>query len=74
MWKQLLAFIGKAAEIKEEEIDTAIEKIAKGNSEDFADKLNEFRNRKVADEIWDTYYTLQNSLCSILSDGELDRS
>jgi len=72
VWKRLLAFIGKAAGIGEDEIDTAIEEITKDNSESFTDKLNEFKNRKIADEIWDTCYALQNSLCSILNDGELD--
>lgn len=74
VWKKLLAFIGKAAGISEKEMDTAIEEIVKGNSEGFTDKLNEFRNRKIADEIWDTCYALQNALCSILNDGELDSS
>lgn len=70
--KRLFAFIGKAAGIGEEELDTAIEEITKDKSEGFTDKLNELRSRKIADEIWDTCYALQNSLCSILNDGELD--
>ncbi len=72
IWKRLFSFLGKTAGIGEEEIETAIEEIEKGNSEGFTDKLHEMKTRKIADEIWDVCYALQHSLCSILNDGELD--
>ncbi len=70
--KRLLSFIGKAAGIQQSEIDTAVEEITKGNSMSFAEKLSIVENSKIADEIWDTCYALQSSLCSILNDEDLD--
>lgn len=70
--KKLVAFIAKAAGMGEEEIDSAMAEIQKGDSVSFADRLNETKNRKIADEIWDICYALQSSLCSILNDGDLD--
>lgn len=70
--KKLVAFIAKAAGMGEEEIDSAMEEIEKGDSVSFADRFNEAKNRKIADEIWDICFALQSSLCSILNDGDLD--
>ena len=70
-WKRLLGFIGKAAGMDQEEIDSAMETIQKGDSVSFREKINEISNRKIADEIWDICYALQSSLCSILNDDEL---
>ena len=72
IWKRLLGFIGKAAGMGQEEIDSAIEEIQKSDSVSFNEKLNEAKNRKIADEIWDMCYAMQSSLCSILNDEELD--
>lgn len=72
IWKKMVAFIAKAAGMGQEEIDTAIEEIQKSDSVSFNEKLNEAKNRKIADEIWDLCYALQSSLCSILNDEELD--
>lgn len=72
IWKRLLGFIGKAAGMGQEEIDSAIEEIQKSDSVSFNEKLNEAKNRKIADEIWDMCYAVQSSLCSILNDEELD--
>ena len=72
VWKKLLSFLGKAAGMGEEELETAMEEIEKGEAKGFAEKLKEFQNRKIADEVWDVCYALQNSFCSILNDGELD--
>ncbi len=69
--KKLFGLIGKAG-IEEEEMAAAIEAVAKENAEGFTDKLHEMKTRKIVDEIWDVCYALQNSLCSILNDGELD--
>ena len=71
-WKKLVSFIGKAAGMGQEEIDSAVEEIQKADSANFRERLNEVRNRKIADEIWDICYALQSSLCSALCDDELD--
>ena len=70
--KRLLSFIGKAAGMNQDEIDSAMDEIQKGDSVSFNEKFNEAKNRKIADEIWDICYALQSSLCSILNDEELD--
>lgn len=72
IWKKLAAFIAKAAGMGQEEIDSAMEEIEKDGSTSFNERLNEAKNRKVADEIWDLCYALQSSLCSILYDEDLD--
>lgn len=70
--KKLATLIAKAAGMGQEEIDSAMEEIQKSDSVSFNEKLNEAKNRKIADEIWDLCYALQSSLCSILYDEELD--
>lgn len=69
---RLLSFIGKAAGMNQEEIDGAMDEIQKGDSMSFNEKINEVKNWKIADEIWDMCYALQASLCSILNDEEMD--
>ncbi|MCI8564289.1 MAG: hypothetical protein HFH69_12390 [Lachnospiraceae bacterium] len=69
---RLLNFIGKAAGMDQEEIDSAMDEIQKGDSVSFNEKINEVKNWKIADEIWDVCYALQASLCSILNDEEMD--
>lgn len=71
-WKRLLGFIGNAAGMDQEEIDSAMDAIQKGDSVSFSEKYSEAKNRKIAEEIWDTCWALQSSLCSILNDEELD--
>ena len=56
----------------QDEIDTAVGEIQKSGSYSFNERLDEAKNRKIADEIWDLCYALQSSLCSILNDSELD--
>ena len=70
--KKLLGFIGRAAGMNQDEIESAVDEIQKGDSVSFSEKINEVNNQKIADEIWDTCYALQSSLCSILNDEELD--
>lgn len=70
--KRLLNFIGKAAGMNQDEIENAMDEIQKGDAMSFGEKFNEAKNRKIADEIWDTCYALQSSLWSILNDEELD--
>lgn len=69
---KMFSFIGKAAGMNQDEIDSAMDEIQKGDSVSFGEKFNEAKNRKIADEIWDICYALQSSLCSILNDEELD--
>lgn len=71
-WKRLLGFIGNAAGMNQEEIDSAMDKIQKGDSVSFNEKITEVKNYKIADEMWDTCYALQSSLCSILNDEAMD--
>jgi len=72
IFKKLFDFIGKAAGMDQEEIDSAVEEIQKGDSTSFSEKINEANNRKIYDETWDICYALQSALCSILNDEELD--
>lgn len=72
--KNLLGFIGKAAGLSQNEIESALDEIQKGDSVSFEDVFNERKNRQIADEIWDVCYALQSSLCSILNDAELDNT
>ena len=71
-FRKMFSFIGKAAGMNQDEIDSAMDEIQKGDSVSFEEKFNEAKNRKIADEIWDICYALQSSLCSILNDEELD--
>ncbi|RKJ46559.1 hypothetical protein D7X98_04180 [bacterium 1XD8-76] len=70
--KKLFDFIGKAAGMGEDEIDSAVDEIQKGDFVSFHEKVNEMNNRKIADEMWDICYALQSALCSILNDEEID--
>ncbi len=70
--KRLLGFIGKAAGMDQGEIDLAMDAIQNGDSVSFNEKMDEYNNRKIADEIWDICFALESSLCSILNDGEMD--
>lgn len=69
--KRFFTSIAKASGLKQEELQSVVEEIAKGDSV-FGEKMNEMKRRKVADEIWDMCYALQSSLCSIVYDDELD--
>lgn len=70
--KKMFNFIGKAAGMGQDEIDSAMDEIQKGDSVSFNEKINEVNNRKICDEMWDVCYALQSSLCSILNDEEMD--
>lgn len=70
--KRFFTAIAKASGLKQEELESVVEEISKGNSVTFGEKMNEVKCRKVADEIWDMCYALQSSLCSIMFDDELD--
>lgn len=70
--KRLFGFIGKAAGMDQEEIDSAVDEIQKDASVSFNEKIKEINYRKIMDEIWETCYALQSSFCSILNDEEMD--
>lgn len=72
VWKKLFGFIGKAAGMDQDEIDSAVEDIQKGDAMSFNERFLEVQNRKISDEIWDICYALQASLCSILNDEDAD--
>lgn len=44
---RLFGFIGKKAGMNQEEIDSAVEEVLKGNSVSFNERFNEIKNRKV---------------------------
>ena len=70
--KKLLGFIGKAAGMDQNEIDSAVDEIQKGSAVSFTERINAVNNGKIADEMWDICYALQSSLYSILNDEDLD--
>ena len=70
--KRMFSFIGKAAGMNQDEIDIVVDEIQKGDSVSFNEKINEVKNYKIVDEMWDTCYALQSSLCSILNDEDMD--
>lgn len=70
-WGRVFGAIAKAFS-SSEDFDSALAEIEKGGAETFGEKYAEYKNRKVADEIWDICYALQSSICSILCDEELD--
>lgn len=44
---RLFGFIGKKAGMNQEEIDSAVEEVLKGNSVSFNERFNEIKNRKI---------------------------
>lgn len=70
--KKLFSFIGKAAGMEQDEIDSAMDEIAKEGAVTFGEMEERRKNDKIVDEIWDICYALQSSLASIINDGELD--
>lgn len=69
--KRFFGKIAKAIGITDEELDDAMEAIAK-DAATFDDKLEERQRRKTADEIWDYCWMLQDSLCSIFWDNDVE--
>lgn len=51
-----------------------LEDIEKGGATSFKEKINEVSKEKIREEIWSVCYALNQSLCSIVSDGDLDAS
>lgn len=73
--KKFFSTIAKALGIGDENVDQAIEEIAKGyEATTFGEKLNEQKRRRVTSEIWDVCYALEESLCSIILDDDVDEA
>lgn len=70
-FRGVVAAIAKAVGATEEQIDSAMEEIAKGDAVTFGDKMAQRQLRRTADEIWDFCYALEESLCSILRDQDV---
>lgn len=70
-FRGVVAAIAKSVGATEEQIDAAMEEIAKGDAVTFGDKMAQRQLRRTADEIWDYCYALEESLCSILRDQEI---
>lgn len=71
-FRSVVAAIAKSVGATEEQIDAAMEEIAKGcDATTFGEKMAERQLRRTADEIWDYCYALQESLCSILRDQDV---
>lgn len=73
--KKFFSAIAKALGIGDDNVDQAIEEIAKGyEAATFGEKMNEQKRRRVTSEIWDTCYALEESLCSIICDDDVDEA
>lgn len=72
VWHKMFGAIAKAAGLKQEEADNMVNMIEKSGAESFGSMMNQRKNQKIADEIWDCCYALHSSLCSIMWDEELD--
>lgn len=72
IWKRMFAPLAKLAGIEPEELDSAVEAIEKSGATTFAQTMNERKNRKIADEMWDVCFALNDSMQSIMRDEELD--
>lgn len=68
--KRFFGKIAKALGITDDELDDALEAIEK-DAATFDEKLEEQQRRKTADEIWEYCWMLQDSLCSIFWDDEV---
>lgn len=71
--KRFFGKIAKAVGITDDELDEALESIEK-DAATFDEKLEERQRRKIADEIWEYCWLLQDSLCSIFWDEEVQQA
>ncbi|MGI6498014.1 MAG: hypothetical protein ACOX0U_04220 [Oscillospiraceae bacterium] len=73
--KKFFSAVAKALGIGDENVDEAVEEIAKGyEATTFGEKLNEQKRRRVTSEIWDVCYALEESLCSIILDDDVEET
>lgn len=67
--RKLFSAIGKALNISQEDVDSAMDSIEKADT--FSQKMEERKLRRISDEIWDVCYALESSLSSIMRDEEV---
>lgn len=67
--RKLFSAIGKALNVSQEDIDSAMDDIEKADT--FSEKMEEKKLRRISDEIWDVCFALESSLCSIIHDDDV---
>lgn len=67
----LTEIVSGGAKITDEEIDE-LETIEKSGATSFKENFNRRQRGKIFDEIWNVCYSLNDSLCSIIADEEVD--
>lgn len=67
--RKLFSAIGKALNVSQEDIDSAVSDIEKADT--FAEKMEERKLRRISDEIWDVCFALESSLSSIIHDDDV---
>lgn len=69
-FKRLSAGLAKMFGVAQEPVSA--EQDVQKNSVGFTEAYGEMKNRRVCDEVWDVCFALNQSICSILNDNELD--
>ena len=70
-WKRFVRAVFRTAGMGQEELDTAMEQIQKSGAASFGETMSQRDIEKVSGEMWDVFYALHRSFCSILSDTEM---
>lgn len=69
-FKRLSSGLAKMFGVAQEPVSA--EQDVQKNSVGFTEAYGEMKNRRVCDEVWDVCFALNQSICSILNDNELD--
>lgn len=69
-FKRLSSGLAKMFGVAQEPVSA--EQDVQKNSVGFSEAYGEMKNRRVCDEVWDVCFALNQSICSILNDNELD--
>lgn len=69
-FKRLSSGLAKMFGVAQEPVSA--EQNVQKNSVGFTEAYGEMKNRRVCDEVWDVCFALNQSICSILNDNELD--
>ena len=69
-FKRLSSGLAKMFGVTQEPVSA--EQDVQKNSVGFTEAYGEMKNRRVCDEVWDVCFALNQSICSILNDNELD--
>lgn len=72
--KRILDFLRDIAGTNPAELGDALESIEKSGSKTFSEEFNRRQRGKIMDDMWNLCYALNDSLCSILCDEDLDSS